>query len=244
MQIGNNSLSQEQEGKCLSQIQEGNKVDIKAQAKKTERKQGSRLLGVERLSEYTSSSPTMRKSASTNGSTSAPAQLITGAFAAGMQNSKDSEMRMKNRRAYKILMLNTTSFASLSATPSFHLHINSSPSSSRKGRDPKEAYSKKPRSGFYIAIVIDGEMVLHVRDSQKEAYSKTKAKFLATGSKDMVLRRKHVYDDKLYITRATVDDKDPNIYIDCRLAGDDPRLYFYVDNKRVLQVKHLKWEET
>nr|GMD57274.1 GPI-anchored protein like [Ipomoea batatas] len=121
---------------------------------------------------------------------------------------------------------------------------NSKVSEMRKGKDPKEAYSKKPRSGFYIAIVIDGEMVLLVGDSQKEAYSKTRVKFLATGSQDMVLRREHVYDGKLYIMRATVDDRDQNIYIDCRLTGDDLRLYFYVDNKRVLQVKHLKWEET
>nr|GMC60339.1 GPI-anchored protein like [Ipomoea batatas]GMC69453.1 GPI-anchored protein like [Ipomoea batatas]GMD64902.1 GPI-anchored protein like [Ipomoea batatas] len=156
-----------------------------------------------------------------------------------MQNSKDSEMRYAFYRSlptYTYWEFTKERTAELTKYPCLirrQLLLSlllprsistSSPSSSRKGRDPKEAYSKKPRSGFYITIVIDGEMVLLVGNSQKKAYSKTREKFPATGSQDMVLRREHVYDGKLYITRATIDDRDRNIYIDCRLAGDDPRV--------------------
>nr|GMD40930.1 GPI-anchored protein like [Ipomoea batatas] len=162
--------------------------------------------------------------------------------------------------------VSTASFASLSSTPSFHLHIKPFIFWKRQGSKRLQIGGKiknahifwdlsrakfgsgpEPRSGFYIAIVIDGEMVLLVGDSQKEAYSKTKTKFPGAGTgsgagQSMVLRREHVYGGKLYVTRATVGGRDRNISIDCRLAGDDPRLYFYVDNKRVLQVKHLKWK--
>nr|GMD78055.1 GPI-anchored protein like [Ipomoea batatas] len=184
--------------------------------------------------------------------------FVVGAFA-GMQNSKDSEMRYAFYRSlptYAYWEFAERRTAELAKYPCLirrclllslllpHSISTSSPSSSGKGRDPKEAYSKKPRSGFYIAIVIDGEMVLFVGDSQKEGYSKTRSKFPATGSQNMVLRREHIYGGKLYITRAIVGDRDRNISINCRLARDDLMLYFYVDNKRVLQVKHLKWEET
>ncbi|KAL2548706.1 Plant protein of unknown function [Forsythia ovata] len=98
----------------------------------------------------------------------------------------------------------------------------------------------EPQTGFYIAIVIDGEIVLLVGDSAKEAYSKTKARN-PNRNQTMVVRREHVYGNKLYTTKASFGGKERNISVDCRI-GDDPRLYIAVDNKRVLQIKHLKWK--
>ncbi|CAA3021294.1 Hypothetical predicted protein [Olea europaea subsp. europaea] len=98
----------------------------------------------------------------------------------------------------------------------------------------------EPQTGFYIAIVIDGEMVLLVGDFAKEAYAKTKARN-PNRNQTMVLRREHVYGNKLYTTKANFGGKERNISVDCRI-GDDPRLYMSVDSKRVLQIKHLKWK--
>lgn len=85
-------------------------------------------------------------------------------------------------------------------------------------------------------------MVLLVGDLPKEAYSRTRApKPEKNLNPNMVLRREHVCGNKLYITKANFGGKDREISIDCRI-GEDPRLYFSVDNKRVLQIKHLKWK--
>lgn len=98
-----------------------------------------------------------------------------------------------------------------------------------------------PLSGFYVAIVVVGEMTLLVGDSPKEAYANTRAR---TPGKNqiMVLRREHVYGNKLYATKANFGGKERDVSIDYRLIGDDPRLYFSIDDKRVLQIKHLRWK--
>ncbi|KAI3467973.1 hypothetical protein Pfo_024636 [Paulownia fortunei] len=98
----------------------------------------------------------------------------------------------------------------------------------------------EPLSGFYVAVVIDGEFVLLVGDSPKEAYSRTGATQKRQQA-PMVLRREHVYGTKLYSTKVKIGGHERNISIDCRL-GEDPRLYFSIDSKRVLQIKHLKWK--
>ncbi|XP_057504220.1 uncharacterized protein LOC130787788 [Actinidia eriantha] len=98
----------------------------------------------------------------------------------------------------------------------------------------------EPQSGYYIAAVVDGEMILLAGDSPVEAYSKTRAKN-PKKSQLMVLRREHVYGNKLYTTKANIRGKIREISIDCRI-GDDSRLYFSVDSKRVLKIKHLNWK--
>ncbi|XP_059659135.1 uncharacterized protein LOC132305519 [Cornus florida] len=97
-----------------------------------------------------------------------------------------------------------------------------------------------PLSGFYIAVVVNGEMVLLVGDSLDKAYSKTTAAKPRRGQA-MVLRREHVHGNKVHTTKASFGGKTRDISIDCRV-GDDPSLCFSVDNKRVLQVNHLKWK--
>ncbi|VFQ84794.1 unnamed protein product [Cuscuta campestris] len=150
------------------------------------------------------------------------------------------------------------------AAPSFHLHIKPFVFWKKQGSKrlqigcggkiknahifwdlsrAKFGLGPEPRSGFYIAVVIDGEIVLLVGDLQREAYSKTRARNPETGAGQvMVLKREHVYGSRVYVTEASVGGKDRNICIECRISGDDPRLYFYVDGKRVLQIKHLRWK--
>ncbi|KAL5783042.1 hypothetical protein ACOSP7_008071 [Xanthoceras sorbifolium] len=101
----------------------------------------------------------------------------------------------------------------------------------------------EPQSGFYIAVVFDGEMTLLVGDSTKQAYSKTKAQKTPRTNQVLVLRREHVFggSNKVYSTKARFGGKTREISVDCSVDSD-ARLSFSVDNKRVLQIKKLKWK--
>ncbi|MEI4856024.1 DUF868 domain-containing protein, partial [Klebsiella pneumoniae] len=50
----------------------------------------------------------------------------------------------------------------------------------------------EPQSGFYIAVVIDGEMTLLAGDSPKQAYAKTNANE-SRKTPVMVLKREHIH---------------------------------------------------
>ncbi|KAJ4824774.1 hypothetical protein Tsubulata_044014 [Turnera subulata] len=98
----------------------------------------------------------------------------------------------------------------------------------------------EPRSGFYIAVVVNGEMTLVVGDLTRLAFAKTKAQ-KPQRSPVIVLRREHVFGNRVYTTKARFGGRDRSISIDCSVSND-ARLSFCVDNERVLQVKHLKWK--
>ncbi|XVE53558.1 hypothetical protein DITRI_Ditri03aG0012600 [Diplodiscus trichospermus] len=98
----------------------------------------------------------------------------------------------------------------------------------------------EPQSGFYIAVVVDGEMTLLAGDSTKEAYARTRAQKPGR-SQALVLRREHVFGNKVYNTEARFGGKSREISIDCRV-NEDAKLCISVDNKRVLQIKRLKWK--
>ncbi|XP_031279616.1 uncharacterized protein LOC116138044 [Pistacia vera] len=99
----------------------------------------------------------------------------------------------------------------------------------------------EPESGFYIAVVVDGEIALLVGDSSKEAYAKTKAHKPERASQVLLLRREHVLGNKAYTTKVKFGGKTREISIDCSV-NSDAKLSFSVDNKRVLQIKRLKWK--
>ncbi|GAA0185254.1 hypothetical protein LIER_32542 [Lithospermum erythrorhizon] len=69
----------------------------------------------------------------------------------------------------------------------------------------------------------------------------TIARMQSERSQSLVLRREHVHGNKFYRTKADFGGQERELSIDCR-GGDDPRLYFCVDSKRVLKIKHLKWK--
>ncbi|GAB2284948.1 hypothetical protein Dimus_019403 [Dionaea muscipula] len=100
----------------------------------------------------------------------------------------------------------------------------------------------EPESGFYIAVVADGEMTLLVGDSEKAAYLKTKAKPGRRKNQALVVRREHVFGSRFYSTKTNFGDKMREISIECNPNSDDPKLCIGFDRQRVLQVKHLKWK--
>ncbi|KAE8663433.1 hypothetical protein F3Y22_tig00112980pilonHSYRG00052 [Hibiscus syriacus] len=98
----------------------------------------------------------------------------------------------------------------------------------------------EPESGFFVAAVVDGEMMLLVGDAIKEAYSRTRAK-RCRRSQGHVSRREHVFGNQVYNTKLRSGGKEREISIDCQV-NDDAKLCFSVDNERVLQIKRLKWK--
>ncbi|XP_077222516.1 uncharacterized protein LOC143856243 isoform X1 [Tasmannia lanceolata] len=100
----------------------------------------------------------------------------------------------------------------------------------------------EPDSGFYIAVVVDGQMTILLGDSHDKAYAKTRAK-MGLKNSVLVLRREHVFGNKCYTTKVRFGGENHDISIDCRSSGgDEPKLSFSVDRKRVLQVKRLRWK--
>ncbi|XP_021739436.1 uncharacterized protein LOC110705809 [Chenopodium quinoa] len=108
----------------------------------------------------------------------------------------------------------------------------------------------EPVSGFYIAVVFEGEVVLLIGDLEKEAFAKTKAKKVGSlvnnGGKpppSLVIRREHVFGNRFYNTTTELGGKLRNILIELNTNNEeDPRLVIRFDSKRVLQVKHLRWK--
>ncbi|KAK9100379.1 hypothetical protein Scep_023809 [Stephania cephalantha] len=103
--------------------------------------------------------------------------------------------------------------------------------------------SSDPQSGFYVCVIVDGEMTLLVGDAVDEAFARTRARKpkQRTQNQVLVLRREHVFGHKSYTTRARFGGKLRNISIDCTV-GDESKLCFSVDRKRVLHIKQLKWK--
>ncbi|XP_027180716.1 uncharacterized protein LOC113779350 [Coffea eugenioides] len=121
-----------------------------------------------------------------------------------------------------------------------------------------------PASGYYVAILIGGEMTLLVGEELLPLCQLPRS--IASGgggarptpketaaaeirNQVMVLRREHVYGNKkrlYYTTRANIGggEQEIDVSIDYRAIGGEggPTLCFSIADKRVLQVKHLKWK--
>ncbi|KAG7024433.1 hypothetical protein SDJN02_13248, partial [Cucurbita argyrosperma subsp. argyrosperma] len=104
--------------------------------------------------------------------------------------------------------------------------------------------SPEPYSGFFIAVVVEGEMTLLVGDMIKEASAKTRAA-KSEIPQTLILKREHVIANKIYTTKAKFGGQIREIEIDCGLfEGNDDELglSFSVDRKMVLEIKRLKWK--
>ncbi|GAB4854659.1 hypothetical protein Ancab_023241, partial [Ancistrocladus abbreviatus] len=58
----------------------------------------------------------------------------------------------------------------------------------------------------------------------------------------LVIRREHVFGNRFYATKTNFGGKTREISIECKPNDDDPKLSIKFDQKRVLQIKHLKWK--
>lgn len=134
--------------------------------------------------------------------------------------------------------------------------------SKRKGTKTLEAYSTlvdvywdlssakfgsgpEPSEGFYVAVVIDRQMILLLGDLKKEAFKKTGAS-LAPSTAVFIARREHVFGKKIFATKAQFCDNGQvhDLVIECDSSGGthDLCLVIRVDSKPTMQVKRLHWK--
>ncbi|KAF8081287.1 hypothetical protein N665_0894s0004 [Sinapis alba] len=153
------------------------------------------------------------------------------------------------------LSISSVDLSLSSSTVSFHLNLNTLAFWRKRGSkfiSPKIQVlwdltrakfdsGSEPRSGFYIAVLVDGEMGLLVGDSVKEAYARAKSAKPPTNPQALVMRKEHVFGARLFSTKARFGGKSREITIDCRV-DEDARLCFSVDSKQVLQIKRLRWK--
>ena len=120
--------------------------------------------------------------------------------------------------------------------------------------------SPEPSSGYFVAVVVDGEMAVVAGDMAEEAYRKTKAQRPAGPGHVLVSRREHVSmrdggDGRGHKTCVNVRDKEREISLDLvsRAHGKDREmdrerdkaevgLSVSVDGERVLHIRRLRWK--
>nr|ACN37008.1 unknown [Zea mays] len=125
--------------------------------------------------------------------------------------------------------------------------------------------SPEPSSGFFVAVIIDGEMVLAVGDLSDAAYRRTRARRPSGPRPVLLSRREHVSlrdagagRGRSHTTCVTVQGKEREISVDLvarglgtdRVAASrekakdraDVGMSVSVDGERVLHVRRLRWK--
>ncbi|XP_043691851.1 uncharacterized protein LOC122642442 [Telopea speciosissima] len=102
----------------------------------------------------------------------------------------------------------------------------------------------EPLEGFYVAVVVDREMVLLLGDLSKEAYKKTNAAPVLSNA-IFIAKREHICGKRFYGTRAQFCDNGQihDVTIECDTGGlSEPSLLIRIGSKTVMQVKRLMWK--
>ncbi|THU57519.1 hypothetical protein C4D60_Mb03t04380 [Musa balbisiana] len=110
----------------------------------------------------------------------------------------------------------------------------------------------EPAAGFFVAVSVDGEMLLVAGDLADEAYKKSKVQRPQTpllSSPALISRREHVMLDdhggrRSYLTRAPLGGRDREISIElgAKEKGREVAMSVGIDGERVLQVRRLRWK--
>ncbi|XP_062194416.1 uncharacterized protein LOC133897641 [Phragmites australis] len=120
--------------------------------------------------------------------------------------------------------------------------------------------SPEPSSGYFVAVVVDGEMAVVAGDMVEEAYRKTKARRPPGPCPILISRREHVSmrdgnNGRGHRTCVTVRGKEREISVDLVSRGQgqgqgqgkerdkvDVGMSVSVDGERVLHVRRLRWK--
>ncbi|KAG6485183.1 hypothetical protein ZIOFF_053713 [Zingiber officinale] len=102
----------------------------------------------------------------------------------------------------------------------------------------------EPLECYYVAVVVDHELVLLLGDLSHEARQKTNA-VPGPSSAAFIAKREHIYGRNSYSTKAQFCNNGNfhDVSIECDTVGvKDPCLEICIDNKRVMQIKRLAWK--
>uniref|UniRef100_A0A7N0URI3 DUF868 family protein n=1 Tax=Kalanchoe fedtschenkoi TaxID=63787 RepID=A0A7N0URI3_KALFE len=102
----------------------------------------------------------------------------------------------------------------------------------------------EPEAGFYVAVVVGGEVAVLVGDMAKAAYGRLR---LGCGDgkrrQRLVLKNEHVHSTRFYRATAAIGDgKKVRILIEHFYTGRDSGLRFSFNGLRALEVDRLVWK--
>ncbi|XP_059657191.1 uncharacterized protein LOC132303783 [Cornus florida] len=116
----------------------------------------------------------------------------------------------------------------------------------------------EPSSGYYVAVVCDGEVVLLLGDLKNEAYKKSGSR---PGLIDPILvsKKEHIFGKTKFFTKVKFHEKGRfhEVSIECKnrsnnngemsansncFGGVDPEMEIRLDGHLVIHVKHLQWK--
>lgn len=109
----------------------------------------------------------------------------------------------------------------------------------------------EPASGFFVAVVIDGEMLLVVGDLVKEAYRKTRARrpkvpflhpLLAAREEHAVLGIPSGRGTYCTVARCGGRDREISIDLGPQQGGEEAGMSVAVDGQQVFHVRCLRWK--
>lgn len=109
----------------------------------------------------------------------------------------------------------------------------------------KFSSSPEPIENYYLAVVVNQELILVLGDMEKELHKKMNYSIISSKNSVFVSKTEHVFGKKLYSTSAQFCGKGQvhEILIECDAnPGDDPVLSIRIDGKMVMQVKRLQWK--
>ncbi|XP_047312998.1 uncharacterized protein LOC124916319 [Impatiens glandulifera] len=106
----------------------------------------------------------------------------------------------------------------------------------------------EPNSEYYVAIVCDEEVILHLGNLKTEAYRKTNCR-PSLIDPILVCRKEHVFGKKRFSSKGKFHEKGKvhEIWIECRGGNNgelktEPEMEIKIDGKCVIDVKHLEWK--
>ncbi|KAF3780711.1 hypothetical protein EJ110_NYTH21935 [Nymphaea thermarum] len=106
----------------------------------------------------------------------------------------------------------------------------------------------EPQGDYYVVIISDKEVTLHLGNMKKEAYRRTGARPSLLEAV-LVSRKEHIFGKKRFTTKAKFDNKGAVHDISIEYTSingvfselDDPEMVIRVDGHLVMQVNHLQW---
>lgn len=103
-----------------------------------------------------------------------------------------------------------------------------------------------PVSGFYVAVLLNLELILLLGDKEDVELNKLMARISCKSKVRLLSRSEHLSGSSVYITKAQLFDKGRSHDIVIKCIAEEKRqreliLSVYVDEKNVIEVKKLHW---
>lgn len=111
-------------------------------------------------------------------------------------------------------------------------------------KSAKFSTGPEPISDYYVALVVDDEVVLLLGDNKKKAYKRTKAR-PALVEPVHFYKKENVFGKKSFSTRARFDQRkrEHDIVVESSTSGEkDPEMWISIDGIILIHIQNLQWK--